>query len=158
MTNDESLVDRNAIDSLASQFYRLFTNKDGVLPQVARIYELFIPEGLIVRAGDPPVVYHLATFVEPREKLLTDGTLVEFEEHEIDSRTWIVGNIAQRLSLYEKSGLLSGAPYSGRGIKMLHFVKMSGAWKMIAAAWDDEREGFVLDGELSWRSMPIANC
>ena len=142
-------ADQEAIDSLMHRFYSLFTNKGGAVPNVAGIYELFIPEGLIVQnGGDRPVVYNLKQFVEPREKLLEDGTLVDFEEAEVDSRTWIFANIAQRLSLYEKAGCLSGEPYKGRGIKTIHFVKVSGEWKMSAVAWEDEREGFALNARL----------
>jgi len=138
--------DKAEIDELARRFYALFTNRDGTVPNVAGIHELFIPEGTIVKTcGDVPVVYDLAGFIEPRERLLRDGELVEFEEHEVRERTSIMGNVAQRFSAYRKSGILRGEPFEGRGIKTMQFVRASGVWKMSAAAWDDEREGFALD-------------
>jgi hypothetical protein len=138
--------DKAAIDDLTKRFYGLFTNRGGIAPNVAGIYELFIPEGTIVKTcGDVPVVYDLAGFVEPRERLLRDGELVEFEEYEVRERTSIMGNVAQRFSAYCKSGTLRGEPFEGRGVKTMLFVRANGKWKMSAAAWDDEREGFALD-------------
>jgi len=63
----------------------------------------------------------------------------------VRERTSIMGNVAQRFSAYRKSGILRGEPFEGRGIKTMQFVRASGVWKMSAAAWDDEREGFALD-------------
>lgn len=138
--------DKAAIDELTKRFYALFTNRGGSAPNVAGIHELFIPEGTIVKTcGDVPAVYDLAGFIEPRERLLRDGELVEFEEHEVRERTSIMGNVAQRFSAYCKSGILRGEPFEGRGIKTMQFVRANGEWKMSAAAWDDERDGFTLD-------------
>lgn len=138
--------DKAAIDQLTKRFYSLFTNRDGTAPNVAGIHELFIAEGVIVKTcGELPVVYDLEGFIEPRELLLRDGELVEFEEEEVRERTLIMGYVAQRFSVYRKSGVLRGEPFEGRGIKTMQFVRTNGAWKMSAVAWDDEREGFTLD-------------
>ncbi|HEY8312502.1 MAG TPA: hypothetical protein VIG47_18170 [Gemmatimonadaceae bacterium] len=138
--------DKAAIDQLAQRFYSLFTNRGGAVPNVAGIHELFIAEGVIVKTcGELPVVYDLDGFIEPRERLLRDGELLEFEEKEVRERTSIMGYIAQRFSVYRKSGVLRGEPFEGRGIKTMQFVRANGVWKMSAAAWDDEREGFTLD-------------
>ncbi len=136
--------DKAAIDQLTKRFYSLFTNRDGTVPNVAAIHDLFIPEGVIVKTcGETPVVYDLAGFVEPRARILCDGTLTDFEEAEVQERTVIAGSIAQRVSLYHKSGVLNGEPFEARGIKTLQFIRADGAWKIVAVSWDDEREGFV---------------
>lgn len=138
--------DKAAIDELTKRFYALFTNRGGVAPNVAGIHELFIPEGVIVRTcGEDPVAYGLDGFIAPRERLLRDGDLVEFEEREVREHTSIAGYVAQRLSEYRKSGVLRGEPFEGRGIKTMQFVRANGTWKMSAVAWDDEREGFRLE-------------
>ena len=146
MTGNAAVNDKTSIDRLTFSFYSLFTNRDGAAPNLAAIHELFIAEGVIVRTcGERPAVYDLKGFIEPRERLLRDGELVEFEEQEVHERTLIMGYVAQRFSVYRKAGVLRGEPFEGRGIKTMQFVRANGAWKMSAVAWDDEREGFTLD-------------
>lgn len=141
--------DKAAIDRLTKRFYALFSNRDGAVPNVAGIYDLFIENGVIVKTcGEVPDVYDLAGFIEPRERLLRNGELMDFQEEEVEERTLIMGYVAQRFSLYRKSGALRGERFEGRGIKTMQFVRVSGQWKMSAVAWDDEREGFTLDGGL----------
>lgn len=137
--------DKAEIDELTKRFYALFTNRDGAQPNVAGIYDIFIPEGSIIKTCGDPAIYDLKKFIAPRERLLNDGDLLEFEEEEAWERTSVVGDIAQRLSLYRKSGILRGEPFEGRGIKSMQFVRMNAQWKMMAAAWDDERDGFTID-------------
>lgn len=138
--------DKAAIDQVTKRFYSLFTNRGGIVPNVAGIHDFFIAEGVIVKTcGERPVVYDVNGFVAPRERLLTEGELVEFEEQEVRERTLIMGCVAQRFSEYRKFGILRGEPFEGRGIKTLQFIRAGGAWKLSAVAWDDEREGFTLD-------------
>lgn len=130
---------KSKIDALAKRFFSLFTNAGGAAPQVDEVFDLFIPEGIIIKnVGHQTEVYNLPQFVEPRWKLLTDGTLVEFQEIEISERTDIFGNIAQRFSLYHKKGILLGKPFETRGMKSIQFVKVNEEWKMSSVAWDDE--------------------
>lgn len=130
---------KSKIDALTKRFFSLFTNAGGAAPQVDEIFDLFIPEGIIIKNVSPQKeVYNLSQFVEPRRKLLTDGSLIEFEEAEISERTDIFGNIAQRFCLYYKKGILSGKPFETRGMKSIQFVKVNEEWKMSSVAWDDE--------------------
>lgn len=139
--------DKAVIDQLTTRFYALFTTRNGTSAKVEQIHELFIPEGVIVKTcGEVPVVYDLQGFVEPRVRLLRNGELIEFEEHELRERTSIMGYVAQRLSVYRKSGILRGEPFEARGVKTMQFIRANGEWKLSAVAWDDEREGFTIDG------------
>ena len=132
-------LQKSKIDALTKRFFNLFTNTEGASPQVEEIFDLFIPEGIIIKNVSPSTeVYNLRQFVEPRKKILTDGTLIDFQEKEISERTDIFGNIAQRFSLYHKRGILSGKPFEMRGMKSIQFVKVNGKWKMSSVAWDDE--------------------
>ena len=157
-------ADRLEIDALAGAFFKVFCNKGGTRPDLLHIYDLFIPEGLIIKHGaNGPESFDLARFIAPRERLLSDGTLTEFEEEEVCSRTWVFGNIAQRISLYRKSGCLSGQPFQGRGVKTSQLVRTAQGWRFSALAWDDEREGFRvpldcagLEGP-AFSPMPAAN-
>lgn len=141
--NVREQADRMAIDTLMAAFYQLFCNLGGARPDLARIYDLFIPEGLIIKHGaGVPAICNLEQFIAPRERLLTDGTLADFQEEEVASRTEVFGNLAQRISLYRKSGRWSGVPFQARGVKTTQLIRTGAGWRISALAWDDEREGF----------------
>ena len=141
--------DRAAIDLLARRFFAAFTNEGDSVPAVESLSELFIASGVILKAtGVEPEVYSVSSFIAPRVRLLTDGTLTDFREEETASRTDILGNVAQRASLYRKSGNLSGSRFEGKGIKFFHFVRTPAGWRISAVIWDDEREGLVIPAGL----------
>src|SRR4051812_39925480 len=140
-----SKADRAAIDSLVKTFLDTFTNTNGRRPDVRRIHALALPSAVVVKATAPaPEVYSLREFVEPRQELLTGGELLDFEEVEVSARTQVAGNVAQRYSVYRKTGLQSGRPFSTKGVKIWQFVRTPEGWRISALAWDDEREGFVV--------------
>lgn len=58
-------------------------------------------------------IYNLQTFIEPRKKIFSDGTLTGFEEIETEEETKFMGNIAQRFSKYKKSGYQNGKYFEG---------------------------------------------
>jgi ribosomal-protein-serine acetyltransferase len=127
------------LDALMATFLGAFANPGGARPNVAAIEQVFIPEGTIIsNAGATPVIYDLRGFIEPREKMLTDGTLTEFREWETAERTEVFGSIAHRFSEYRKSGYLNGEWFEGRGMKTTQFVRTPSGWKMSSLAWDDE--------------------
>jgi hypothetical protein len=142
-------VDKVSIDRIVREFYGAFTNRNGAAPNVDVLYELFLSQGVVIKnSGDAPEVYDLAAFVEPRRKLLTDGTLIDFCEEETFERTEIIGNIAQRFSLYRKSWIASGQPFEGRGAKTLQLVRTPRGWRIASLAWDDERAGLTIPDRL----------
>ncbi len=135
----EYQLQKSKIDTLTKRFFNLFTNTGGTNPQVEEIFKLFIPEGIIIKNVSPSTeIYNLQQFVEPRKKILTDGTLTEFQEKEISEQTDIFGNIAQRFSLYQKKGIFEGKTFETRGMKSIQFVKVNEEWKISSLAWDDE--------------------
>ena len=144
MTGNRS-EDEQAIDALAAAFFRLFSNRDGARPDLTGIFELFVAEGSIAKCtASEPEIATLREFIEPRQKLLTDGTLTDFAEVETSASTSIFGNVAQRVSTYEKSGRREGVAFAQRGVKTLQFVRTARGWKIFSVAWDDEREGFTV--------------
>jgi len=137
--------DKEAIDSVIRSFFAVFTNTGGTTPELDRLHELCLPECTIVKTcGRDPEIYSISDFIEPREALLNGGGLVDFVEREIEERTDIFGDIAQRLSIYQKSGVLEGQPFSTRGLKTFQLIRTSSGWKISAAAWDDERPGLTV--------------
>ncbi|MDQ0905034.1 hypothetical protein QFZ22_001019 [Streptomyces canus] len=126
------------LDQLMRVFLGAFTNTGGSRPNVAAVREVFIPQGMIIKnIGGVPVIYDLDAFVEPREKILTDGTLTEFSEWEVADRTEVFGSIAHRFSEYRKSGFLNGEWFEGSGYKTTQFVLTPAGWRMSSMAWDD---------------------
>jgi hypothetical protein len=127
------------LDQLMRAFLGAFTNTGGSRPNVDVVREVFIPQGMIIKnVGGELVIYDLDAFVEPREKILTDGTLTEFSEWEVAERTEIFGSIAHRFSEYRKSGFLDGEWFEGVGRKTTQFVRTPAGWRMSSMAWDDE--------------------
>ena len=126
------------LDQLMRAFLGAFTNTGGSRPNVNVVREVFIPQGMIIsNVGDEPVINDLDAFVEPREKILTDGTLTEFSEWEVTERTEIFESIAHRFSEYRKSGFLDGERFEGSGRKTTQFVRTPAGWRMSSMAWED---------------------
>lgn len=132
--------DERAIDGVARRLFAYFSNR-GVC-HVAAVPSLFAPGAVIsvIRSDSALGIESLTVpeFVRPRAVLLTEGRLVDFEERETASETKVVGSLAHRASRYEKSGILDGAQYRGRGTKHLQLVRTRRGWKIAALAWEDD--------------------
>ncbi|KOY54910.1 DUF4440 domain-containing protein [Streptomyces sp. XY332] len=126
------------IDALTAEFFGAFDNRGGGPADVARIRRLMLPGGVIVKTGPELTVYTVDEFVEPREKLLNEGRLVEFSEWETSERTDIAGDIASRFGAYRKSGILDGEPFVGGGTKTIQFVRTPEGWRIAAFSWYDQ--------------------
>lgn len=134
-----------AIDAVVARLYAAFRNVGGVVPAVDTLYALFLPEARIVKAvSTAPETMSLREFVESRRALLGDGTLLAFDEWEIDARTSVCGHVASRWSLYRKVGVKDGVAFDLRGLKSLQCVRVGEDWKIASLVWDDERPGLSL--------------
>ncbi len=136
--------DKSAINQLVKVFFASFDNRDAP-PDLSGVRQLFIDTGVVIKNSGPhPEIYSLDDFIAPRQQVLSDGSLTHFHEYEIGEHTDIFGNIAQRVSLYKKTGNASGQPFQSRGIKVFQFIRTPQGWRISSVAWDDEREGFLL--------------
>lgn len=134
-----SSTDHFFISKTTKAFFSAFTNKNGKQPNLDLLKSCCIPEVLIIRKTEhEETVYNLQSFTEPRQKLLTDGTLIEFEEEETLDTTTIVNTIAQRYSEYRKSGILQGMEFKQEGYKLFQFVKINNEWKISSVIWEDK--------------------
>jgi hypothetical protein len=130
---------KTSLDQLTKKFFNLFTNTGNKVPDLRQINDLFLPEGIIIKnVGGKTEIFSLASFIGPRQKMLTDGTLTAFKEEELSEKTEIYGNIGHRFSAYKKSGSVSGKPFETQGMKTIQFVKTGEEWRISAVAWDDE--------------------
>lgn len=132
-------ADNASIDQLIRQFFGIFTNSAKASPDWSLIFSICLPEAVIVKKErSSHVAYSLTSFIEPRKKILTDGTLTDFEEYETAGNTVIVNNIAQHQSQYLKHGYLNGQYFGGKGTKFFHLVKTPAGWKISAVVWEDD--------------------
>jgi hypothetical protein len=140
--NSEAVLsDKLDIDNIVNIFFAIFTNTNQKQPDWTIIRIVCIPETVIIKKSDvAEVVYNLQTFIEPRRKILTDGTLTNFEESEVKEETKIAGSIAQRFSKYQKSGYLNGNYFKEYGNKFFQFIKTKEGWKINSVIWQDDKE------------------
>jgi hypothetical protein len=134
-----------AIQSLIAQFFAAVSFPQGGAPLYERIRDVFIPEGLLIKnSGDAPEISSVDAFIAPRQALVDTGRLTSFEEVEVAARTEAFGNVAHRLSTYEKRGVQDGVAFSATGIITTQFIATPAGWRMTTMAWDDERAGLVV--------------
>ncbi|WP_214320612.1 DUF4440 domain-containing protein [Nonomuraea sediminis] len=131
-------MSKTEIDVLTAEFFGAFDNRGGKAADVARLRRLLLPGGVIVKTGPEFAAYSVEGFIEPRERLLSEGRLVEFSEWETSERTDIVGDIASRFGEYRKSGILDGEPFEADGTKTIQFVRTEEGWRIAAVAWYDQ--------------------
>lgn len=131
-------ADKLMINEIAGAFFEVFNTKYSRLPALNLLKNICIPEIIIISMPTTTYeVYSLDLFIETRKKILTDGTITEFEEKETHEETKIINNIAQRYSNYEKSGILGGKTFKRQGYKLFQFIRTSQAWKIASVSWED---------------------
>ncbi|WP_030781571.1 DUF4440 domain-containing protein [Streptomyces sp. NRRL S-920] len=130
-------MSKSEIDTLTAEFFGAFDNRGGKAADVARIRRLMVPGGVIASTGEKLTVYTVEEFIEPRERLLAEGRLVEFSEWETSEHTSIAGDVAARFGEYRKSGILDGEPFEGSGTKSIQFVRGEDGWRIVSFAWYD---------------------
>jgi RimJ/RimL family protein N-acetyltransferase len=132
-------ADKLLIDQLTESFFNIFTNSNQQQPNWNTIHTICLPETIIIKKNsDNEEVYNLNTFIEPRKKLLSDGTLTEFMEYETSEETKVVGSIAQRFSRFQKKGYHNGTYFEGNGNKLFQYVKTNNGWKISSVIWEDD--------------------
>ncbi len=131
-------ADKYFIDHLTKTFFSIFTNANKKQPDWKMIHTICLPGiRIIKKTGTSEIVYDLHSFIEPRRKILGNGSLTGFEEKEINEETKIAGNIAQRFSKYQKSGYLEGKYFREYGTKFFQFIKTKEGWKINSLIWED---------------------
>lgn len=132
-------VDKLLINQVTHNFFNLFTNASQQKPILEKIQNICLPETIIIKKSkDKEDILNINAFIEPRKKILSDGTLTEFEEYEIFEETRVVANIAQRFSKYQKKGYLNGNYFEGKGNKLFQYIKTNKGWKIVSVNWEDE--------------------
>ncbi|WP_433262117.1 GNAT family N-acetyltransferase [Micromonospora vinacea] len=74
--------DQEEILALVHCYFGAFASGPGVDERMAALRDAMLPGAIIVRTcGMDPAVYDVDAFIEPRQAMLTDGTLTDFQEH-----------------------------------------------------------------------------
>lgn len=130
---------KQEIDHIIQLFFSVFNNKDQAAPQWQTLYDICIPQAIIIKKTvKDETAYGLDDFIAPRKVILTDGTLTQFEEHETAESTLITGNLAQRHTCYSKSGYLNGVYFSAEGTKLFQLIHTTAGWKISTVLWEDD--------------------
>ena len=136
---DTHAADKIEINNLTKQFFNLFDNTNNKIPDWTIVQKICIPEIIIIKkTGLTEVVYNLTNFIEPRKTILSDGTLTNFQEQELQEETWIIGHIAHRQSRYQKTGIFSGKHFTETGTKLFQFIKTINGWRINSLVWEDD--------------------
>jgi hypothetical protein len=86
---------------------------------VTELRDMFLPDARVTRIAAGQIEFwSVDEFIAPRAAMLTDGTLVNCHEWEVEEATTISGQIAEHRSRYRKSGQVRGDAYSSEGRKL----------------------------------------
>jgi hypothetical protein len=133
------------LQALIDEFFGAVSFELGQRPAYARIRGLFIDGGRLIRnSSEVPEIASVEEFIASRERLFDSGALTSFAEIETAETTEVFGNVAHRLSTYEKRGTMDGEATEGRGVISTQFIRTPSGWRMSSMAWDDERPGLAI--------------
>jgi hypothetical protein len=137
-----------AIDYITEDFYESLSFQDGELPDLETVAELFYTDGLLINNSfGKPVVFTAETFIQTLESQIAAGTLLQFMQRELYSKTEIFGKVAQRLSVYEYSFADHEIENLPRGINYIQFILVNDNWHITSMAWSDENENYQIPAE-----------
>jgi hypothetical protein len=144
-TSQEVSRDKQEIDALTNAFFRAVSFSEGDRPAYHTLYQIFIESGQFLKTStSSPEISTVKQFIEPRQQSVDTGELTRFREAETAEITEIFGNIAHRLSTYEKYGVSNGITVTGQGIISIQYIRTENGWRMSSMAWDDERPGLTI--------------
>ena len=136
---------RAELKALTDEFFRAVSFESGEKTAYARIRELFMDDGKLIRnSSELPEISSVDDFIASRQQMVDSGALTSFKEVETAETTEVFGNIAHRFSTYEKRGTIDGEAIEGAGLISTQFIRTPSGWKMSSMAWDDERPGLAI--------------
>ena len=119
------------LKALTDEFFRAVSFESGQRPAYARIRDLFIDDGKLIRnSAELPEISSVDDFIASRQRMVDSGALTSFEEVETAETTEVFGNIAHRFSTYEKRGTMHGEAIEGGGLISTQFIRTPSGWKM----------------------------
>lgn len=145
MTTRKSAGDGAEMTALMSRFLGSVSFVTGSRPDYPAILDLFSDRARLTNnSGSSPQTWTVDEFIQRRKRMADSGELTSFEEVETTQATELFGNIAHRLSTYQKRGVTAGAAFETRGVISTQFIRTPAGWKITSVAWDDERPGLTV--------------
>jgi hypothetical protein len=133
------------LKALTDEFFKAVSFESGQRPSYARIRDLFIDDGKLIRNSSQGAdISSVEDFIASRQRLADSGALTAFEEVETAEITELFGNVAHRFITYTKRGTMHQKAIQDRGVISIQFICTSSGWKMTSMAWDDERPGLAI--------------
>lgn len=136
------------IDYITEDFYESLSFQDAEQPDLETVRSLFYADGLLINNSfGKPITFTAETFVKAFEAQVAEGTLQQFMQRELFSKTEVFGKVAQRLSVYEYSFADHEVENLPRGINYIQYIWVDDSWKIISMAWSDENEHYQIPEE-----------
>ena len=141
-------MNARAIDYITEDFYELLSFMDGEMPDLETTGSLFLPDAMLINNSlGKPLKYTPEAFITSVETQIEDGTLLQFMQRELYSKTEVFGKIAQRLSVYEYSFVYHEIDNLPKGINYIQFIQVDDSWLINSMVWCDENENFKVPAE-----------
>lgn len=138
-----------AIDYIVEDFYESLSFQDGEQPDLETVRSLFYNEGVLVNNSfGKPVTFTAEAYTQIIESQVAEGTMTQYMQRELYSKTDVFGKVAQRLSVYEYSLTDNETGNLPRGINYIQFILVDDSWKITSMAWADENENHQIPVEL----------
>jgi hypothetical protein len=132
---------------LSTQFRSLAWTRDEDADWVA-FAQGFFPGASLFPAARPAKHQTVEQFVDRMQRLRAEGELVSFEETPLGCTVSVFGNVAVAFAACE---MLENGSTLTRDISAVVLVRDSGAWRIVAQAWDMETESQKIPAHLAAR-------
>jgi len=141
-------MDTTAIDSLTKDFYQSISFENAEPPELAEVKVLFFGEGILINNSfSKPITFTVESFIDAVKVQVADGSIEQFMEREIHSKTEIFGKVAHRVSVYEYNFADHAVNRLPKGINFIQFICTEGKWRILSMAWFDENENHLIPQE-----------
>jgi hypothetical protein len=141
-------MNTRAIDYITEDFYESLSFQDGEMPDLDTARELFYEKGLIINNSfSKPVTFTVDGYIQSFEEKIADGSMIQFMQRELYSKTEVFGKVAQRLSVYEYSFTYHETANAPRGVNYIQFILDNDNWRITSMAWSDENENYKIPAE-----------
>jgi len=141
-------MNTRAIDYITEDFYESLSFQDGEMPDLEAARELFYEKGLIINNSfSKPITFTVDGYIQSFEAKIADGSMLQFMQRELYSKTEVFGKVAQRLSVYEYSFTYHETANAPRGVNYIQFILDNDNWRITSMAWCDENENYKIPAD-----------
>ncbi len=136
------------IDLLTNDFYKAISFERAIPPDFTPVKILFYGNGMLINNSfNKPITFTVETFIEAMQSQVAGGSIEQFMERELYSKTEVFGKVAHRISVYEYNFADHEMKKLPRGVNFIQFVKIEGNWRILSMAWHDENENHLIPRE-----------